>query len=111
MNSPAAKPTLDFLVAVTEEELEVQGTKGLFGRGEREIVLQEISVETLRRNLRSTMVALREAFDGLERLGDGLPLKEVQISFEVTASGKISLLGTGAEVAGTGGITLTFGGN
>jgi hypothetical protein len=107
--SQSEDATIGFLVAVTEEESATEGTKGIFSRGEREIAYTEISVNTLRVNMETTLNGLRQTFDGLDPLGSKFPLKEVQVSFEVSASGKVNLLGTGAEVAGTGGITLTFG--
>jgi hypothetical protein len=98
---------LNILVAV-EENADV-GEKGWFSRGERDLTTVTMDPANLRRNLQSTLDALRVAFDGLTEVRAGLPLKEVQVSFEVSATGKITLLGTGAEVTGTGGITLTFG--
>ncbi|XVV15640.1 Pepco domain-containing protein [Actinoplanes sp. CA-131856] len=98
--------TLNFLVAADEET--GGGTKGIFSRGDRDVVLRDISVETVQRNLASTIGKLREAFSGLRDAGGDLPLKSVEVSFEISATGTITILGTGVETSGTGGITLTF---
>lgn len=38
----------------------------------------------------------------------GLQLEEVTLSAEVNAKGELSILGTGGEMGGSGGITLKF---
>lgn len=103
---PNADATLTFLVAADEEEQ--GGSKSIFSRGDRDVALREISVETVHRNLASTIANLRQAFAGLRDAGGDLPLKSVEVSFEISASGSINILGTGVETSGTGGITLTF---
>jgi hypothetical protein len=103
----SAGATLNFLVAADEDE-SGGGTKGIFSRGDRDVALREISVQTVQRNLESTIAKLRQAFSGLQGAGGDLPLKSVEVSFEISASGTITILGTGVETSGTGGITLTF---
>ncbi|MFF5296093.1 Pepco domain-containing protein [Paractinoplanes globisporus] len=98
--------TLDFLVSAEDEK--TAGTKGIFTRGEYDVARCEISVDAFQQNLEATVAKLRQAFAGLATAGDDLPLKKVEVSFEVTASGKICILGTGVEMSGTGGIKLTF---
>ncbi len=109
---PVATPTLTFLVSVEDDDAVLgAGEKGIFGRpAVQPPSLREIPVSVLQNNLTQTLESLRVMFE-IDSGTDGrLPLKQVEVSFEVTASGKIALLGTGAEVAGKGAITLTFGG-
>ncbi|WIN00464.1 hypothetical protein ACTOB_004173 [Actinoplanes oblitus] len=103
---PSADATLTFLVAADDDP--DGGSKGIFSRGDRDVALRQISVETVQRNLASTIAGLRQAFAGLRDAAGDLPLKSVEVSFEVSATGTITILGTGVETSGTGGITLTF---
>jgi hypothetical protein len=98
--------TLPFLVAADDEDS--AGTKGIFSRGDRDVALREITVEAFRQNLDATIGRLRQAFEGLSDAAGDLPLKKVEVKFEVGAKGTICVLGTGVETSGTGGITLTF---
>jgi hypothetical protein len=111
MSEVEVTATLPFLVSVEDGEPPgAGGTKGIFSRGDSEVALREIPITVLRDNLRRTVAGLRELFDEIARTGGELPLRQAQIGFEVTASGGIALLGTTAEIAGKGAITLTFGG-
>ena len=99
--------TLPFLVTL-DDEPETGGEKGVFGRGKSEPKVRNIPIDVLRENLAKTVGSLRVMFDDIAT-GDGkLPLKTAQITFEVTATGGITLVGT-AQVSGKGAITLTFG--
>jgi hypothetical protein len=99
--------TLEFVVSF-DDETAAGGEKGIFGRRD-DPQLRRIPVAAVRESLRETLSGLRHLFDGVTEAPACLPLKEVQVSFEVTATGKVALIGTGAEVAGKGAITLTFG--
>jgi hypothetical protein len=101
-----AAETLPFLVALDDEE-QTGGEKGIFGRkGEPKV--RNIPIGVLRENLAKTVGMLRSMFDDIAAAEGKLPLKTAQITFEVTATGGITLVGT-AQVAGKGAITLTFG--
>jgi hypothetical protein len=99
--------TLAFLVAIDDTAVS-GGDKGLFG-GRQEPTVQRIGIAQLRANLEETLEGLADLFRRIEHTPVGLPIKEVQVAFEITATGKVALLGTGAEVAGKGAITLTLG--
>ncbi|WP_225438540.1 hypothetical protein [Candidatus Frankia nodulisporulans] len=91
---------------------EPSGDKGLFGRRDGDgdgPSIRHIPVTVLRENLRQITAGLRDLFDDIAAQPGGLPLREAQVTFEVTASGGIALVGTSAQVAGRGAITLTFG--
>jgi hypothetical protein len=104
--------SVPFLVAadgLDEDEAIGSGTKGIFSRGDTDVSVREVPVAVLRENLRRTVAGLRSLFDEVATADGGLPLREAQISFEVTASGGINILGSSAQASTTGGITLTFG--
>lgn len=107
----ATRPAEDltFLVSIEEDTSTEAREKGIFGRIQGEPSLRQIPVAVLQENLRETLGGLRELFDVDSPHDSRFPLKQVEISFEVTAGGKIALLGTSAEVTGSGAIKLTFG--
>lgn len=98
--------TMPFLVTL-EEDTWAAGEKGIFKRSS-EPKVRNIPIAALRENLTKTIGGLRAMFDEISAGGGTLPLKTAQITFEVTATGGITLVGT-AQVAGKGAITLTFG--
>lgn len=107
---PGPTPTLTFLVSLEDDETPNAGEKGIFGRStDRSTSLRDIPVNILQNNISQTLESLRELFDVESHTGSTFPLKQIEVAFEVTASGKIVLLGAGAEIAGKGAIKLTFG--
>ncbi|MFG3031135.1 hypothetical protein ACGFZJ_21780 [Streptomyces sp. NPDC048253] len=68
----------------------------------------QVRVEQIKTNLERTVEQLRSIFENIAEVNRGFPLKEVQVSFEVTAKGGIRLIGS-SEIEGKGGITLVFG--
>ncbi|MER5771462.1 hypothetical protein, partial [Streptomyces sp. NPDC001985] len=101
--------TLPFWVEATDQDLEeaAQGgdTMGLFSR-DNDAVLRSVPLGPLRKNLADTVDALQKVFEEVAARGGALPLAEAQLSFQVTASGSIQLIGSG-QVQGTRGLTLT----
>jgi hypothetical protein len=100
-----AVESLPFLIAVDGDEDD--NSMGLFRRGERDVVLRDIPVAVLRRNVLRTVAALRGVFDDVAEETGRLRLREAQLSFEVSAKGGLNLVGT-TEIGSTGAITLTF---
>jgi hypothetical protein len=104
---PVTPQALNFVVAISD----VDGSsneKGIFRREIGPPSLHEIPTAVLKENITTTIQGLRQLFDVDSSDQDQFSLRKVQVSFEVTASGKIALLGTSAELSGSGGITLTF---
>jgi hypothetical protein len=95
--------TLTFIVRVGGDADE--DTKGIFFRKGEETALREVPVHVLRENLRKTATMVREALRDVVGQFDPLSLDEVQLGLEVSASGGVALIGTGAVKAG---ITLVF---
>ncbi|MFJ2651736.1 hypothetical protein ACIO1C_34055 [Streptomyces sp. NPDC087420] len=98
--------TLPFWVDVVEEDEDGNAMGGLFGHG-GEAVLRSVPLGPLRKNLADTVDALQKVFQEVADRGGALPLAEAQLSFQVTASGGVQLIGSG-QVQGTRGLTLTF---
>ncbi|MFI6370919.1 hypothetical protein [Streptomyces sp. NPDC050546] len=99
------EPSLPFWVTVAEEGDD--DSMGLFGNGGGEPALRSVPLGPLRKNLAETVDALQQLFEDAAARGGTLPLAEAQLSFQVTASGGVQLLGTG-QVQGTRGLTLVF---
>lgn len=105
-DDPLAKSAaLPFLVA--DDPVDHDDTMGVFRRGEREVTLRPIPVDVLRQNLTAAVAGLRAAFDEVAQDTGKLRLREVQVGFEITASGGVNFIGT-AEMSTKGAITLTF---
>ncbi|MEV4660891.1 hypothetical protein AB0J85_02985 [Micromonospora echinofusca] len=100
-------PTLTFLVSL-DDTTTIVGDKAIFGRRD-EPALCQVPLAALKAQLQETVGSLGELFQELAAHTDGISLKEVQIGFEVTAAGKVALLGTSLQSGGKGAITLTFG--
>ncbi|MEV7735148.1 hypothetical protein AB0O75_24265 [Streptomyces sp. NPDC088921] len=100
------EPSLEFWVSDTGEG---EGdTLSIFGGGgSGGPVLRSVPLGPLRKNLAETVDALQQLFADAESRGGTLPLAEAQLSFQVTASGGVQLIGTG-QVQGTRGLTLVF---
>ncbi|MFE6159896.1 hypothetical protein ACFQ7F_13405 [Streptomyces sp. NPDC056486] len=106
--------SLAFWVEATDEDDNLIGadggpggdSKGLFNR-DGDAVLRAVPLGPLRKNLADTVDALQQLFKKVAERDDTLAFAEAQLSFQVTASGSIQLIGTG-QVQGTRGLTLTF---
>ncbi|MEU6757344.1 hypothetical protein [Streptomyces sp. NPDC046685] len=71
--------------------------------------VRDIPVAVLRANLQRAVDGLQQMIGEIDVPEGGMPLRQAQVSFEVTASGGIAPVGTSAQVAAKGAITLTFG--
>lgn len=103
------EPSLPFWVTVADDGGDGDDSMGLFGNGSGtgDPVLRSVPLGPLRKNLAETVDALQQLFADAEARGGTLPLAEAQLSFEVTASGGVQLIGTG-QVQGTRALTLVF---
>lgn len=102
--------SLPFWVSVSEDEYadeDSDDTMSVGGRRRGEPALRSVPLGPLRKNLAETVDALQQLFADAEARGGTLPLAEAQLSFQVTASGGIQLIGTG-QMQGTRGLTLVF---
>jgi hypothetical protein len=103
-----SEPTLNFIVAV-DEEIDDQGTMGIFRRRSGDVELRAVPVPThrLREGLVRACGTLVSVLEDVQSATTGMKLREAQVHFEVSASGGVQFVGT-AEIQGTGGITLVF---
>jgi hypothetical protein len=68
----------------------------------------DIPLELFRKRVDAFMIAMGDVISGLATRAGGYQLDQVQVSVEISAKGHLSLLGTGGELAGKGGLTFTF---
>ncbi|MDN3021595.1 hypothetical protein [Streptomyces sp. S.PB5] len=97
---------LTFWVSYDEEAEGSGDSMGLFG-GSGEAVLRSIPLGPLRKNLTEAVDALQGLFADITARGGPLPLCEVQLSFQVSASGGVQFVGTSQMQSGRG-IVLVF---
>ncbi|MFF5932855.1 hypothetical protein [Streptomyces sp. NPDC012508] len=105
-----AVESLDVLVTVDDRgATSNSGEKGIFGRGTGEGSVRTIPVAVLRENLQRMVNGLQQVLGEVRVPEGGMTLQQAQVSFEITATGGITLVGTSAQVGAKGAITLTFG--
>jgi hypothetical protein len=68
----------------------------------------EISTEEFQERLRKFLTSMEEVVKGLPNTLGEFKLDSITLTAEVSAKGQVSLLGTGGEVAGKGGLTFTL---
>ncbi|MFE4665490.1 hypothetical protein ACFRI7_06150 [Streptomyces sp. NPDC056716] len=103
---------LDVLVVVDDRDAGASsGDMGIFGRRGEDAPasVRRIPTAVLRENLQRTVDALQVVLADIRVPEGGMPLQQAQVSFEITASGGITVVGTSAQVGAKGAITLTFG--
>ncbi|WP_428953963.1 Pepco domain-containing protein [Streptomyces sp. cg35] len=102
--------TLPFWVSVTDDDDDAAGpvsdSMGLLSR-DHDAALRAIPLGPLRKNLTDVVDKLQEVFKEVAEHSTTLPLAEAQLSFQVSKSGSVQLIGTG-QVQATRGLTLTF---
>jgi hypothetical protein len=69
---------------------------------------RDVPVTALSDSLREFLGKMEETLSGVPSALSGFQINEITLSLEVSATGKVTMLGTGAEVTGTGGLTLTL---
>jgi len=79
-----------------------------FSRDDERFALRLVPVDTLRDQLANFLASMSEALTVVPNLLGPFEVEELTLSLEVTAKGSVSLLGTGGELGGTGGISLTL---
>lgn len=92
-------------VVVTLDEEPDGDELGPFRRGEGESAVRMVPVDVLRESVERTVASLGKALSGTEEHVGSLRLSEVQLGFEVSASGHVALVGTAGVKAA---ITLVF---
>lgn len=108
-----AQPTISLItVANREDEEELEDLAREQERGwrqrSRDLVVAEtdIGADVLGKRLNSLLLAFGESLKATPPSIANFQLAEVTIAIEISASGKVNIMGTGAEVAGKGGLTV-----
>ena len=91
-------------------EISVLGRDEGEDRGLREFLLRrrEIDVDKLKKDLQTFLGHIESIVSELPAAVSGFGLDSVELSVEVSAKGKVSLLGSGGEMGGKGGLTFTL---
>lgn len=76
---------------------------------------QRVGIDSgkLKKQMQALVATVNELFDTTQpdpiaEPAHGLQLEEITLSVQVNAKGELSILGTGGEIGGSGGITLKF---
>jgi hypothetical protein len=70
--------------------------------------VKELAVDVLADNVRSFMDQIGNILDKTPEAISNFQFTEFTVSAEISANGKLTLLGIGGEAGATGGITFTF---
>jgi hypothetical protein len=79
-----------------------------FRRDDVRLSRQRVPAEQLRDNVGAFVRAMGRALEGVPSALSGYSIDSIEISAEVGASGKVSLLGNGAQLVAKGGIAFTL---
>ena len=86
------------IVAVAESNLRADES--------RTPVLKDIGVQQFSRNLKQFLGQLDQVLASLNDKVGGFEIDELEVYAEVSAEGKVSLMGTGVQTGATGGLKL-----
>jgi hypothetical protein len=86
-----------------EEEEDERG--GIFSK---RLARAELDVGELKERLQAFLSAMEQVIGGVSAAVGRYHLESVTLTAEVSAKGTVSLLGTGGEMAGKGGLTFSF---
>jgi hypothetical protein len=92
----------------TEDEDDDGDRSRLFRRDDAPLRREPVPVDRLQRSVADFVKAMGEAIAEVPSALAGYSIDTIEISAEVSAKGSVSLLGTGGEVAGKGGIAFTL---
>jgi hypothetical protein len=79
-----------------------------FRRQDARIGRQPVPTGQLKENVTAFVKAMGEALAGVPAVLAGYSIETIEISTEISATGKVSLLGNGVDLTGTGGISFTL---
>ena len=94
---------------LTADTIPVVGRQDLETRGLIQLNIfehQEVKISTLTEQMQKVVSGLKEVLQNLPAQLGQFNLTEMQIALEISAKGKVSVLGSGGEAGGKGGITL-----
>lgn len=85
-----------------------EGERSFRRRGDVELVRERVPVGILKDQINAFVKALGDTLSSAEERIGKYRLEQVEVAVEVNAKGTVSILGSGGEVGGTGGMTFTF---
>jgi hypothetical protein len=96
--------------SVKKELISIVGYDDMEERGlfDRRLVRDVIDAEKLADSVKSFLGAMETIIGTLSQELGNYKMETISVSAEVSAKGTVSLLGSGGEVAGKGGLTFTF---
>jgi hypothetical protein len=106
------KPSPEAVITILAAELNEPDAVGVRAAGERagdvRYTRVRLSADELKARLGDFLSAMKDVVGDLPDTIGPLRLDTVTLAVEVSAKGTVSLLGTGGELAGKGGITFTL---
>jgi len=96
-----------WIVGYAEEEDKGDGAdRALWSR--KKVERELVSTEVLRERVEHFIDQMRGVLANVPEHADRFRIEEIELTLEISAKGSVNLLGTGGEVGGTGGITVSF---
>lgn len=95
-------------IIVIGREFEMSDTRTKKSKLSERVKIGEFSPEVLKNELSKITLSISGVMEQKESEINGFSLDEVSIKLEVSASGKVAILGNGVSASGTGGIELKF---
>jgi hypothetical protein len=104
--SPVNAPDYIWVLGLDDEDIdtETRGWRFVPKRTERAAV----PTDRLADQMHDFVAAVQKIVGGVPAAVGGFTVESVEVSAEVSATGKVSFLGSGGELSGTGGITFTL---
>jgi hypothetical protein len=96
-----------WIIGFEEEDLQKQSADRFLWRREK-IARQRVSPDRLKTEFTQFVEKMRGVVAAVPADAGGLRVEEIQLTAEIGAKGSVNLLGTGGEISGSGGITVTF---
>ncbi|MGW0179100.1 Pepco domain-containing protein [Nocardia sp. NPDC003345] len=91
------------------EDTEERAERSLFRRsGDFRYGSSDIPVDEFRRRVSVFLDSIQDVIAEVTPPSGSYELDQIQVNVEISAKGQLSLLGTGGELAGKGGLTFTF---
>ena len=91
-----------------EDDDDMSDRGRFFRREEARVGRGRVPAEQLQQSVEAFVRAMGVALKGVPTALSGYSITSIELSAEISASGKVSLLGNGGELAGKGGIAFTL---
>jgi uncharacterized membrane protein len=103
MENDQTEETMAISVVGYDDEMEQE--RGIF---DRQLVRNVVDVKRLEEEVKSFLGAMESVIRNLSQEVGNYRMDSISVTAEVNAKGKLSLLGSGGEVGGKGGMTFVF---